>query len=64
MRSRLSADPPIFNRDAGLRDLRRGHRAAIDSGDAATARLIGIQIGNPVLGGEVGRTEERDALWV
>ena len=34
----------IFNRDAGLRDLRRGHRAAIDSGDAATARSIGIQI--------------------
>ncbi len=34
----------IFNRDAGLRDLRRGHRAAIDSGDAATARLISIQI--------------------
>jgi len=34
----------IFNRDAKLRDLRRGHRAALDSGDAATARLIGIQI--------------------
>jgi hypothetical protein len=35
----------IFNRDAGLRDLRRGHHAALDSGDSATARLIGIQIG-------------------
>ena len=35
----------IFNRDAGLGDLRRGHRAALDSGDAATARSIGIQIG-------------------
>ena len=35
----------IFNRDAKLRDLRRGHRAALDSGDAATARSIGIQIG-------------------
>jgi len=34
----------IFNRDAGLRDLRRGHRAALDSGEAATARLVGIQI--------------------
>ena len=34
----------IFNRDAGLRDLRRGHRAALDSGDVATARLVGIQI--------------------
>ena len=34
----------IFNRDAGLRDLRRGHRAALDSGDTATARLVGIQI--------------------
>ena len=35
----------IFNRDAGLRDLRRGHHVALDSDDAATARLIGIQIG-------------------
>ena len=35
----------IFNRDAKLRDLRRGHRAALDSGDAATTRSIGIQIG-------------------
>ncbi len=35
----------IFNRDAKLRDLRRGHRAALDSGDTATARLIGKQIG-------------------
>ena len=34
----------IFNRDAGLRDLRRGHRAALDSGDVATARLVGLQI--------------------
>jgi hypothetical protein len=34
----------IFNRDAGLRDLRRGHRTAVASGDAATARSIGIQI--------------------
>ena len=34
----------IFNRDAKLRDLRRVHCAAIDSGDAATARSIGIQI--------------------
>ena len=34
----------IFNRDAGLRDLRRGHRAALDSGEAATARLVGLQI--------------------
>jgi len=34
----------IFNRDAGLRDLRRGHRAALDSGDSAAARLVGIQI--------------------
>ena len=42
----------IFNRDAKLRDLRRGHRAALDSGDAATARLIGIQIGE-LLGGWV-----------
>ena len=42
----------IFNRDAKLRDLRRGHRAALDSGEAATARLIGIQIGE-LLGGWV-----------
>ena len=42
----------IFNRDAKLRNLRRGHRAALDSGDAATARLIGIQIGE-LLGGWV-----------
>ena len=35
----------IFNRDAGLRDLRRGHRVALDSGDTATARSIGKQIG-------------------
>jgi hypothetical protein len=35
----------IFNRDAKLRDLRRGHRAALDSDDPATARPIGIQIG-------------------
>ena len=34
----------IFNRDARLRDLRRGHRAAINSDDAATARSISIQI--------------------
>ncbi len=34
----------IFNRDAKLRDLRRGHRAALDSGDVATGRLIGRQI--------------------
>ena len=42
----------IFNRDAGLRDLRRGHRAALDSGDAATARLNSQQIGE-LLGGWV-----------
>ena len=35
----------IFNRDAGLRDLRRGHHAALDSDDVATARSISIQIG-------------------
>ncbi len=35
----------IFNRDARLRDLRRGHRAALDSGDVETARSISIQIG-------------------
>ena len=34
----------IFNRDAGLRDLRRVHRAALDSDDVATARSISIQI--------------------
>ena len=34
----------IFNRDSGLRDLRRGHRAALDLGDAAKARSVGIQI--------------------
>ena len=34
----------IFNRDAKLRDLRRCHHAALDSGDAPTARSIGIQI--------------------
>ena len=28
-----------------LRDLRRGHRVALDSGDTATARSIGKQIG-------------------
>ena len=42
----------IFNRDAKLRDLRRGHRAALESGEAATARSIGIQIGE-LLGGWV-----------
>ena len=35
----------IFNRDAKLRDLRRGHLKALDSGEAATARSIGKQIG-------------------
>ena len=40
----------IFNRDAKLRDLRRGHRAALDSGDAATARSIGKQIGESLDG--------------
>jgi len=40
----------IFNRDAKLRDLRRGHRAALESGDAATARSIGKQIGEPLDG--------------
>ena len=40
----------IFNRDARLRDLRRGHRTAIDSDDAATARLISIQIGESLDG--------------
>jgi hypothetical protein len=40
----------IFNRDAGLRDLRRGHRVALDSDDAATARLISHQIGESMDG--------------
>jgi hypothetical protein len=40
----------IFNRDAGLRDLRRDHRAALDSGDVATARSISIQIGESLNG--------------
>jgi len=40
----------IFNRDAGLRDLRRGHRAALDSGDVETARSISIQIGESLDG--------------
>ena len=40
----------IFNRDAGLRDLRRGHHVALDSGDTATARSIGIQIGESLDG--------------
>jgi hypothetical protein len=35
----------IFNRDAGLRGLRRSHRAALESDDVATARSISIQIG-------------------
>ena len=35
----------IFNRNAKLRDLRRGHHATLDSDDAATARLVSIQIG-------------------
>ena len=35
----------IFNRDAGLRDLRGGQRAALDSGDVETAPSISIQIG-------------------
>jgi len=35
----------IFNRDAKLRDLRRCHHASLDSGDAPTARSIGMQIG-------------------
>ena len=35
----------IFNRDVKVRDLRRCHRAALDSGEAATARSIGQQIG-------------------
>jgi len=40
----------IFSRDARLRDLRRGHHAALDSDDVATARLIGIQIGESLDG--------------
>ena len=40
----------IFNRDAGLRDLRRGHHAALDSEDVAMARLISIQIGESLDG--------------
>jgi hypothetical protein len=40
----------IFNRDAGLRDLRRSHHVALDSDDAATARSIGIQIGESLDG--------------
>ena len=40
----------IFNRDAGLRDLRGDHRAALDSDDVATARLISIQIGESLDG--------------
>ena len=41
---------PIFNGDAGLRDLRRGHHVALDSDDAATARLISIQNGESLDG--------------
>jgi hypothetical protein len=40
----------IFNRDARLRDLRRGHREALDSDDVATARLISIQVGESLDG--------------
>ncbi len=40
----------IFNRDAGLRDLRRRHRVTLDSEDVATARLISIQIGESLDG--------------
>ena len=40
----------IFNRDAKLRDLRRGQRAALESGDAATAWSIGMQIGESLDG--------------
>ena len=40
----------IFSRDARLRDLRRGHHAALDSDDVATARSIGIQIGESLDG--------------
>ncbi len=34
----------IFTRDAGLRDLRRGHRVALGLGDPVTARSISLQI--------------------
>ena len=40
----------IFNREAGLRDLRRGHRVALDSDDAATARSTSQQIGESLDG--------------
>ena len=40
----------IFNRDAKLRDLRRCHHASLDSGDAPTARSIGMQIGESLDG--------------
>ena len=40
----------IFNRDANLRDLRRGHRAALDSGDTATARSISQEIAKLLVG--------------
>jgi hypothetical protein len=40
----------IFNRDARLRDLRWGHRAALDSDDVGTARFISIQIGESLDG--------------
>jgi hypothetical protein len=40
----------IFNRDAGLRDLRRGHHVVLDSDDVATARSISIQIGESLDG--------------
>ena len=40
----IPAVSPIFNRDTRLGDLRLNHRAALDLGDAATARLIGKQI--------------------
>ena len=40
----------IFSRDARLGDLRRGHHAALDSDDVATARSIGIQIGESLDG--------------
>ena len=35
----------IFNRDAGLRDLCRGHNAALATSSVARARSISIQIG-------------------
>ena len=44
----------IFNRDAGLRDLRRGHHVALDSDDVATVRLIGIQIRESLYGWVAG----------